>query len=344
MDSPNIAAQDVPRSHARILYPAEWIVGAFGSLTAAAYFLLGLRLRSPGLLYYQRVSQGAAFYALGLLIALLLLRLTDISAARRRGQTAAAAETIRKFYGLYLAPARLTHDLRLVHAVAAMFVVFIELKNIVPRLNPRLYDDWFYRTETLAFGGKLLGARLLEFSGAAPLELLSQSYSSFYPYTAILVFFFILQRNSATAQIFCTSFVFTWMFGLLLVIALPTWGPCFYKPELFSTLPPGEMSRVQQELWSNKQFLDSNPLSPQGVFLISGFPSLHVAVLFLGTLMLSRINRILFYVSALFSLLTVLSTMYFGWHYLADDLAAVPLVYLSLLCAKAKQIRRIPTI
>jgi membrane-associated phospholipid phosphatase len=63
--------------------------------------------------------------------------------------------------------------------------------------------------------------------------------------------------------------------------------------------------------------------------MISGFPSLHIAVVLTGSVYLSHIHWAVAFLSWIFVLLTINSTLYLGWHYLLDDVGAVALVYIS---------------
>ena len=68
--------------------------------------------------------------------------------------------------------------------------------------------------------------------------------------------------------------------------------------------------------------------------MISGFPSLHVAVAIMGSIYLRHIHPLLSWLSWIFTLLIFNSTIYLGWHYLLDDLGSVLLVALCIPLAK----------
>ena len=105
-----------------------------------------------------------------------------------------------------------------------------------------------------------------------------------------------------------------------MVIAVPTWGPCFYRPELFSGLPLTEVRKLMDDLWRDKLFVERQPFSEQGIFLISGFPSLHIAVVVFGSLSLGKVSFTLAARSWGFTAITAVATLYFGWHYVLDDI------------------------
>ena len=317
----------------RGFYPAERLIMLFALLALALYRYSGMPLRTPFRLYTDRLWEGLTLYGVGLVLTLLGIRLVEIKAAHKSGRRT-LRDTWFRYRQEFLSFPTLFHDVRLVNAIALVFVVFIHLKHLIPQLNPRLYDEYFFSRERALLGGKLAGEylHLLGFPGLA--EVLSYLYEFFYPYLALLVFFFILQRNKHAAQQFVTSFTLIWFLGILLVYLIPTWGPCFFRPEVYATLPATDVSRIQAELWKNKVFLDHHPHSRAGIFLISGFPSLHLTVPLLGAALARRRNYLVFLGSGAFSVLTLVSMLYFGWHYLVDAIGAFLVLGLALILQK----------
>ena len=64
---------------------------------------------------------------------------------------------------------------------------------------------------------------------------------------------------------------------------------------------------------------------------VAGFASLHVAITLLVALMVQYTlrNRILHIVFWVNFAITVVATLYFGWHYIADDIAGVAIALVS---------------
>ena len=142
---------------------------------------------------------------------------------------------------------------------------------------------------------------------------------------AFVILYSILQRDERLSQRFAAAFAVVWFLGILMVYAVPSWGPCFAAPEVIASLPATDVSGMQADLWKHKLFLEKTPNSAGGVFLISGFPSLHLAVPILCGLLFWSRHRLLGFLSAVFAVLTFVSTIYFGWHYLLDDLGSLVL-------------------
>jgi membrane-associated phospholipid phosphatase len=206
-----------------------------------------------------------------------------------------------------------------------VFVVFIELKHLIPWVNFRLRDGLFLAVDKAACLGMSCGERVLEVFGPQAESLMSEAYLAFFPYLGFLLMVMVLQRNEKQAQLFCLSFALVWLLGILLVYLFPTLGPCFWTPEPFSGLKFSETALLRVELLQMSNYALAHPLSQKGAYLISGFPSLHLAAPTLGTAALWAVNRPLAILSLVFTVITMFSTLYFGWHYLLDNLGAIVL-------------------
>lgn len=303
-------------------------MGIAAAVAAGFYRVLGLPLRQPLNLYMSRLTEAGALYLVSLLLIFLFKRLSAIKASSE--EKPPLADTVRAFAAERLTFERLIHDFRLLNAVAVMFVVFIQLKHLTPFIRKSLFDEALLLSEQSMFGGELAGALLARSLPTEFAAVLSDAYVLFYPYMAFLILYFIL-RSKQSGSTFCTAFALCWFLGAALIYLVPSWGPCFYRPELFNHLAPTQMSELQSDLWKNKLFVESNPNSTEGVFLISGFPSLHVAIPLLGTILLYPFSQALALASGALTILTVLSTLYFGWHYVIDDVGAAFLVFLALV-------------
>jgi uncharacterized membrane protein len=312
----------------RSIYPAELLVLFFAVLAFVLYAGLGLSLRDPVRLYFAKVSLGFASYVIGLLLALCLSRLRDIKRALAKRVKKSQRATFEDFKSRYFPAGRLAHDLRLIHAISVMFVVYINLKHLIPYINSTLYDGPLMALELALFGGKSPSELVFESIGNSWAAVLSEAYTAFFPYIAMLTVWMVLQNTRAYAQQFTFAFCLMWFLAVFVEYAIPTWGPCFYVPDLFSHLPFTRVTELQQELWEQKLYLDMHPRSEKGVWLISGLPSLHVAAVMLGSIYLGITSKVMANFSWLFFGITCVTTLYFGWHYLADIPAAVALVLL----------------
>lgn len=294
---------------------------AIGALTLVLYASLGIPLRSPRELYLTRLQGGIAWYGLGLVLALLVTRVS--------GERETMARSFERFRSAYLRPQVMAADLRAVHAAVLVFFLFLELKHLTPHVNPRLYDGWFVAGEEAAFGPGLAARSLQQALGPDRAWFVSELYALFYPYLGFLLMLMVMQRDSKLRERFLFAFALTWFIGVLAVYAVPTLGPCFVRDESVSLLPATPSRELQRQLWKHYLFVTAHPASTLGLASISAVPSLHVAIVLLGTLFIRKISRAASLVSVLVLAATVVSTIYLGWHYLLDDVVAVPLVLVA---------------
>lgn len=315
-------------------YPVEVVVIFFWLLCLLLYFQVAIPLRAPLLLYSHRIIQSLAFYLVGLWISFFFVRLAMIRGVNRSEKKISLQETWLKYWQAYLQRWQLVRDFRFLNAISLMFVGFINLKHLIPHINSTLYDPQFAEIERRLFGGKILSQVFIDAFPHQAAYVLNYGYTFFYTYVALLIFFFILQRDEKLTHEVCCVFVCTWFLGIMTVYVVPTLGPCFYFPELFSSLPPTRVTEMQAELWEMKEFVTANPGSRRSVYLISGLPSLHLAIPIIGSVYFGKINRLLGVVSWTFVWITALTTIYFGWHYLADDIASVVLSVVSIIVGK----------
>lgn len=308
----------------RRLLTTERIVCYFTLFAAALSFITGVTIARPIDIFLQRLGHTAVFYVLGLTIALLLVRLGGIKMRWR--------DTWQRYQDRFLTGAKLRRDARIIVAISLMFTTYIALKHLTPILRPNTLDPLLWRSESTILG-EIAGIALQRWLGVGAAPLLSFCYMLFYPFMALAMFIVLLGNSRAWAEEFFAAFALTWFLGILLVYAFPSWGPCFYRPDAFAHLPYTTVTELQSRLWAQKVALDSAPYG-RGLYLISGFPSLHFAVPLLCSLYLGRIHPALRWVAATFTAVTAVTTIYFGWHYVVDDLGSILLVGCAVALAR----------
>ena len=322
-------------------FPSELALLTAALLGVALFNYHGVPLRSPLQLYFQKISGGLVWYLTGLILCLFLIRLKDIQRSRSQSLAVSWKSTLEYYRVSYLSMPVLLRDLRFVHLLSFLFVVFLHLKHLIPSINPVIYDEAFIASDRYLCAGKTCGELLVETFGLNSASFFSSAYVFFYPYLGLLLMTMVLQRREQLTHQFCLSFVLLWLAGILIVYLIPTWGPCYSVPEGFSQLPPTRVRELQQELWNFRVFLLEFPKSEKGAYLISGFPSLHLAAVVLGSLYLGHVHRILALFSWLFFLVTICSTLYFGWHFMLDDIGGVLLaVFVYYLISGSGRIER----
>jgi hypothetical protein len=160
---------------------------------------------------------------------------------------------------------------------------------------------------------------------------LSYVYLWFLPMVPLGVTAWVVwSRNMSIGYWFVTSECIAWTLGTVSYYALPTVGPGFETPWLYTDLAETPTSDLMSALSFGRDDVIYG-VSTGTVQSVAGFASLHCAI----TLMLALIvqftvrNRIARWACWINFGLTVVATIYFGWHYIADDVAGVVIAFLS---------------
>ena len=216
------------------------------------------------------------------------------------------------------------------------YVSYRNLKNFLPfvrGIQVRVEGDYELHKfdRWLLFGNDpaLVLHDLLGTSVAA--HVLSFFYLIFLPMVPISVTIWLVwSRNVSFGYWYVTAQCICWTLGTASYYMIPTLGPNFAFPWLYSDLDPTGVSALQKALYYGRQNVLDNPLT-DGVQSVAGFASLHVAVTLLMALVAQYTvrHRIIKIVLWVYMGITVLSTTYFGWHYIADDIAGAIIAFIS---------------
>jgi membrane-associated phospholipid phosphatase len=85
-------------------------------------------------------------------------------------------------------------------------------------------------------------------------------------------------------------------------------------------------------LWWGRQDVLNAPLTTDSIQSVAGFASLHVGIVLTLALVTHYTVRhaLIRWGMWIYFALTVVSTLYFGWHYIADDLAGAAIAIVSV--------------
>ena len=169
-------------------------------------------------------------------------------------------------------------------------------------------------------------------------EVLSPIYLMFLPLVPLaLTGWLVWSRNMSYGYWFVTAQCLAWSLGTLSYYLLPTLGPGIaYASEYYGIgglAHTGTTDLMEGIVRSRGNVLYGG--ATQSVNSIAGFASLHCAITLLFALMVqytlkSRLLKRIFWIN--FGL-TVVATLYFGWHYVADDIAGVAIAVVSFYVA-----------
>jgi membrane-associated phospholipid phosphatase len=331
----------------RILYflmPIEWLLLLCGLLVCGVYQYLGLPMpgqpgaaagEGPAAFFLAQVLTALDLYCL-VVIVFIVIQVVFFARCYRAEIRNAPWAVFWKHCSTRLYPEQILQDFRFTVAIVVMFVEFGMLKNLIPHINSRVHDSAFAAVDRFICGGILCSQALQVVIGTstATVETISGHYFWYYPYMSLVGFIFVVAASRELAQEYLFAFVSLFLVGTIVIYLGPTWGPVYYEPGLFDFMRDSQLGRLQQSLWKMKLTLDADPCNRQAIFMISGFPSLHIAVVTAGSIYLARLSRWLAWGSWVFVAITVNSTLYLGWHYVLDDVGAIVLVWVCILLAK----------
>lgn len=209
------------------------------------------------------------------------------------------------------------------------YAAFRNLKSFVPFVNRDLWDSTLDRFDRILWLGHDPADVLHHVFGVG---LAAHFFSLVYVAWIVLVpvslvVALALSRNRAAGEWFVTAVAVDWVLGVATYFAVPTLGPIYAKPQDFAGLPHTYVSTLQESMIADRVQVIADPYSTHAVQSIAAFASLHVGImvtvcLMTGLLMMKRWIRVSMWV---FLGLTMLATVYLGWHYFADVLGGVVL-------------------
>src|SRR5829696_7371680 len=231
-------------------------------------------------------------------------------------------------------------------AFYATYVSYRNLKNFLPLLRPHLVDDELVRLDRAMTGG-IAPAELLHglLGTGATAHVLSWVYLSFLMFVPASLAVALVSRSRAReASWYVTALCLNWALGTASYYVLPSRGPVYAEPALFSSLPETGTSQLQGSLLISRWLVLTDPQGTERIQSIAAFASLHVSIIFTAALIAQLTLRSIAVRTVLwaFFAMTVTATIYFGWHYIVDDIAGLAIGLIAVLLGRwgAGQFRR----
>ncbi|MEO8689903.1 MAG: phosphatase PAP2 family protein [Solirubrobacteraceae bacterium] len=295
--------------------PAVAAVTLVAALIATA--AAGVPLRDPHGVTLARLESAAMLVAV-------LVALDIVFRGGRKRWTAARALTVASalvsFYVTYLA--------------------YRNLKSVVPLLRPNeLFDYRLAEIDRSLFAGSEPAGVLQSLFGTGiSAHVLSNVYEAFFLFIPVAVAFALVALPDLRSGLFLTTaLAINWLLAAGSYFLLPSLGPVYADATQFAQLPATGVSGLQHVLFQQRMGFLRDPSATGAAQSIGAFASLHCSIFFTAVLAshllgLSRYVKIGVWV--LFAL-TVVATIYFGWHYVLDDLAGVVIAVTALALARA---------
>jgi len=307
----------------------------------------GLPVRDP-----DHVAGRRLVLVFGLVLGLVVLDIAIRAArrARRRRPSWAGMAAVRR--------ERWTRErsLAVFMALISFYVTYLayrNLKSVVPLLRPgELFDRQLAEFDRSLFGGNDPAALLHTLLGTGlPTYVFSGAYMMFFIFIpGTLAFALVFSRDLKAGLFYATALSLNWVLGAASYFLLPSLGPVYWEPSVFSQLPASGVTQLQELLLDQRIAFLQDPVAGSAQS-IAAFSSLHVSIFFTGALaahLLGAARR--WQVTAWVLLgLTTGATIYLGWHYFVDDLGGVVLGIMAIGLARAltgydlRTARRLPT-
>jgi hypothetical protein len=207
------------------------------------------------------------------------------------------------------------------------YVSYRNLKSYLPFVMGKVkYDRELHLVDqALFFGNEPANVLHTVLGTSFSAHFLSAIYLWFLPLVPLaLTGWLIWSRNISFGYWFATSQCIAWTLGTASYYALPTLGPGFRYPWLYEDIAETPTSDLMSALFYARAGVVHSGLEG-AVQSVAGFASLHTAITLLVALMVQYTirNRVVHWIFWANFVVTILATLYFGWHYVADDIAGI---------------------
>ncbi|SNC65016.1 PAP2 superfamily protein [Kytococcus aerolatus] len=228
--------------------------------------------------------------------------------------------------------------LHVITGTVAFYVCYVSYRNLKGQLplvrQDVLYDQQLLDLDRSLFLGHEPAAVLHQVLGVdLAAHVLSTIYLLYMPLVPLTVAIFLAcVRDRRVGAWYCTAMSLNWPLGALSYYLLPALGPVYASPTLDAALPYTGVERLQDALLANRLEFLAAPDLASSLNGVAAFASLHVSVTFAAALIIHRLGYhwLLRWAAWAFFGTTFLATLYFGWHYLSDNLAGLAIGWLSV--------------
>jgi membrane-associated phospholipid phosphatase len=308
---------------------------ALGAVAAAvaATRSAGLPLRDPDSISAARFVSAAVVVALAVALDV-TVRAIRRSGRRRPSRAMLARVRRERWPGDRIAV--------VAAALASFYVTYFAYRN-VKSVAPLLRDGESFDRRLLDLERGVLGgadpAGLVHdvLGTGASAHVLSAVYMAFFALIPLaLAVALVLARDQRLGLFVVTALAVNWVLAAGSYLVLPSIGPFQADPATFAGLPHTAVTDMQAELMAKRTAFLADPQAAGAAQSIGAFASLHTSILLTAALagQLLRAPRVLRVALWTVALLTMLATVYFGWHYLVDDVAGAAIAVLSLVAAR----------
>ena len=216
-----------------------------------------------------------------------------------------------------------------------VYVAYRNLKGFLPFVRERvLYDGVLLKLDkALMFGHDPADVLHTAFGTGLGAHVLAMAYVAFLLFVPLsLGAALVWSKNVSTGFWYVTALCVNWILGAASYYWVPSLGPFLAKPSMFADLPTTAVTKLQSDLATDRELYRHDPFASDSVQSVAAFASLHVSIIFTAALICHYLipNKWVRWSMWLYFVLTAISTVYFGWHYLLDDAAGVAIGFIAV--------------
>jgi hypothetical protein len=205
------------------------------------------------------------------------------------------------------------------------YATFRNLKSYVPFVNGHLWDHTLERIDkTLWLGHEpwnVLHTALGDNVAAHFFSFVYVAWIVLIPMTLAIAL--VWTRDPSRGSWYVTAIAVDWVLGAAAYYALPTLGPIYTSTADFSGIAHTYTSTLESDLLRDRIAVLADPHATHAVQTIAAFPSLHVGMMVsvCTFVTLAGMPRWIRAASWIFLAITVVGTLYLGWHFFVDAIA-----------------------
>ena len=328
-----VAVPVAPPATARAYFVAPAIAVAMLAVTLIVGDHYGIGLRDP-----DGVVGGRLVFVFMLVGVFWALDIVPRAVRQARAAGTPVWERVRAVAHERWSRRRVLTVLGLIVAFYLTYLCYRNVKSYLPLARPELQDVALLEFERTLFGDN--PATFLH-------ELLGTGISAHVLSTVYLLFLTFVPLSVAAALVWSSDMAgglwwlsvmsINWVLGAASYFIIPSMGPAFAAPELFNALPHTGVTALQETLLEHRQEFLAAPVGSGALQSIAAFASLHVSIVLSGAMMAQLLGAPRFLRVGLwvFFSLTVIATIYFGWHYVVDDIAGVVIAVVAVYLGAA---------
>jgi hypothetical protein len=209
------------------------------------------------------------------------------------------------------------------------YAAFRNVKSMAPFVHGRVYDDPMAAVDRFLFAGHEPGALLHTWLGTGiAAHVLSAVYIVWIGLVpASIAIALVWTRHTRAGEWYVTALALDWCLGAATYVLLPSVGPIYSDPQTFAGLPETYVTRLQESMWADRVAVLADPVGAETLQTIAAFASLHVGIMVTICLIaeLVRLPRWVRVSGWVFLGLTIVSTVYLGWHFAVDVIGGAAL-------------------